>query len=237
MILLLKSISKQGIESHPNSRACKEPTPSLAPFRAPSTLWEKKTTWFVSSGTPKALHKECGHKCRKLLSCCRAGTVVRAEGAVWLCVRWWAFPHSSCSLLRWALEANAVAVHRHQQHLSDHTVRGKIIQTELFISRHLTVIQPVLTFLELPVPFVIIQDHVFAFRFFLTNAMFFYFVLTKRATPLYPSPSPPKMPFTNIEKLKTWWWHVNLVELLWNIAFEIKLLQDDFVVIAWLLAK
>lgn len=64
------------------------------------------------------------------------------------------------------------------------------MQTELFIFRHLTVIQAVLTFLEMPVPFGIIQDHVFALCFFLTNAMFFYFVLTKRATPLYPSPSP-----------------------------------------------
>lgn len=140
-------------------------------------------------------------------------------------------------LQRWASGANNATVHRHHQHLSDHTFRGKIIQTELFISRHLTVIQPVLTFLEIPVLFVIIQDHVFAFCFFFKPMQCSFILYLQKEPPHCIPPPPPKMPFTNIEKLKTRWWHVNLVELLWNIAFVIKLLQDDFVVIAWLLTK
>lgn len=76
----------------------------------------------------------------------------------------------------------------------------------------------------------------FLFFFFKPMQCSFILYLQKEPPHCIPPP-PPKMPFTNIEKLKTWWWHVNLVELLWNIAFVIKLLQDDFVVIAWLLAK
>lgn len=45
-VLIIKTISKQGIEAHPNSRACKEPTPALAPFPAPHILWENNGICF-----------------------------------------------------------------------------------------------------------------------------------------------------------------------------------------------
>lgn len=77
----------------------------------------------------------------------------------------------------------------------------------------------------------------FCFLFFFKPMQCSFILYLQKEPPHCIPPPPPKMPFTNIEKLKTWWWHVNLVELLWNIAFVIKLLQDDFVVIAWLLTK
>lgn len=67
---------------------------------------------------------------------------------------------------------------------------SKITQMVLFISRHVNKIQPVLTFLEMPVPFVIIQDHILAFCFLNQCNVHLFLYLQKRATPLYPSPSP-----------------------------------------------
>lgn len=83
-----------------------------------------------------------------------------------------------------------VAVQGDCKYLSDHAPRGKITQTVLFISRHINMIQPALTFLEMLVPFVIIQNLHFSVCFLNQCNVHLFLYLQKESPHCIPFPPP-----------------------------------------------